>query len=318
MKQATSPKTTLLPQNSWKKMLPYIQAAGESGSINRHELGDDYDFWEQLGVFEKTAPGELSEVGRAVFEALYIRRDGEETGMLRHLLLSFPATIAIQQYLWGVPNVTVEQVLTVLKTTGFWFYDSREPLTHFLDFLNYAEILTYNKKTRAVKVLISPDTPRVPRNVFIDPARPFSNILWIKRVLGECEGYIYWLDKHFQKDALEWLWAIADAEKINEIRILSLDMGDINLGGEARKYYKRFEQEMSNKGIKTTWATIESTLIRDTHDRWIMDGNGYLRNIPNVNAISSGQRSEINYSENYDQALSAFNNYWSKGQEVNS
>ncbi len=197
-------KTILLPQSNWKKALPYIKNAGEMGAVSRQELGDDYIFWEELGVFTDIPSGELTEAGRSIFEALYIRRDGSEKEILRHLLLGFPPTVAIQQYLWGVADIDVEQVLTVLKTTGFWRYDSREPLTHFLDFLNYAEILSYNKKTRAVRVLVSPDTPRAPRNVFIDPARPFSNILWIKRILGECDGSIMWLDKHFQKEALEW------------------------------------------------------------------------------------------------------------------
>ncbi|MGB2580769.1 MAG: hypothetical protein WBC83_03680 [Minisyncoccia bacterium] len=316
MHQTTQLKTILLPQSNWKKMLPYIQGAGEDGSVNPHELGDDYIFWEELGIFDAKTSGELSEAGRMIFESLYIRRDGEETGILRHLLLTFPPTIALQQYLWGISDVNVEQVLTVLKTTGFWFYDSNEPLTHFLDFLNYVGVITYNKKTRAIKILISPDAPRAPRNIFIDPSRPFSNILWIKRVLGECDGSILWLDKHFQKEGLEWLWSIADAEKIKEIRILSLDMGDKNLSSDAKKYYKRFKQEMVNKGIKTTWATINSTEIRDTHDRWILDGVGYLRNVPNVNAISSGQRSEMNLSENYDDAHNAFKNYWLKSVEV--
>ncbi len=308
--------TILLPQNNWKKILPYIQAAGENGSIDRHDLGDDYSFWEELGVFEKFATGELSEIGKAIFESLYIRRDGQETEMIKHLLLSFPPTIALQQYLWGVPNVNVDQTLTVLKTTGFWFYDSREPLTHFLDLLNYAGVISYNKKNRAVKILISPDTSRAPRNIFIDPSRPFSNILWIKRVLSECEGTIFWLDKHFQKEGLEWLWSIADAEKIKEIRILSLDMGDVNLRSDARKYFKRFKQEMDAKGIKASWITIDSKQIRDAHDRWILDEVGYLRNIPNVNAISSGQRSEMNLSENYDDARNAFEEYCSKGVEI--
>lgn len=308
--------TILLLQNNWKKVLPYIQAAGESGSICQHDLGDDYSFWEELGIFEKSATGVLSDIGRVVFESLYIRRDGKEKEALKHLLLAFPPTIALQQYLWGVQEVNVDQTLTVLKTTGFWFYESKEPLTHFLDFLNYTGIITYNKKTRAVKILISPDVPRAPRNVFIDPSRPFSNILWIKRVLGECDGSILWLDKHFQKEGLDWLWSIGDAERITEIRILSLDMGDANLGTDARKYFKRFKQEMENKGIKTTWATIDSKQIRDAHDRWILDGVGYLRNVPNVNAISSGQRSEMNLSENYDEARRMFEEYWLEGTEI--
>lgn len=312
----TIQKTIYLPQTSWRKALPYIKVAGETGAINHIDLEDDYYFWKELGVFSDSATGELSEKGRAVFESLFIRCDGNERDLFKQMLLSFPPTIAIQQYLWGVPNVTVEQVLTVLKTTGFWFYESREPLTHLLDFMNYVEIINYNKKTRIVHVLISPDAPLAPKNIFIDPNRPFSNIMWIKKVLSECDGSIYWLDKHFQKDALEWLWAIADASKVKEIRILSLDLGEGNLSADARKDFIRFKREMANKSISASWATIDSKLVRDTHDRWIIDESGYARNVPNVNAILSGQRSEMNLTENYREVKKAFDEYWSKGSEI--
>ena len=305
----------MLPFNNWKKILVYIKKAGEDGCAD-HSQSDDYQFWEDIGVFDHSASGELTVAGRAIFEALYIRCDGEEVNILRQLLLSFPPTIAVQQYLWGVSSITVEQVLTVLKATNFWFNDSNEPLTHFLDLLNYVGIVSYQKKIRKVKILISPDTPYVPKNIFIDPKRPFSNIIWIKRILGECEQNIYWLDKHFQKEAFEWLWAISDANKINEIRILSLDLGDANLSTGAKKEYGRFKKEMGSKGISVKWATINSRDIKDAHDRWIIGGNEYLRNVPNVNAISSGQRSEMNYSENYDKALSAFIGYWKKATEI--
>jgi hypothetical protein len=90
----------------------------------------------------------------------------------------------------------------------------------------------------------------------------------------------------------------------------------VNLGADARNAYKRFKKEMNNKGIDVTWATIDSRDIRDAHDRWIIGKNEYLRNIPNVNAISSGQRSEMNYSENYDEASTAFASYWAKSVPV--
>jgi hypothetical protein len=315
MNQMTQ-KTIYLPQTNWRKVLPYIKTAGETGAIRHLDLGDDYYFWEELGIFSESATGELSEKGRAVFESLFIRCDGYEQELLKQMLLSFPPTIAIQQYLWGVSNITVEQVLTILKTTGFWFYDSREPLTHLLDFMNYTEIINYNKKTRTVHVLTSPDAPRAPKNVFIDPNRPFSNIMWIKKILNECDAGIYWLDKHFQKEALEWLWAIADAGKIKEIRILSLDLGEANLSSGARKDFMRFKKEMANKNIDASWATIDSKLVRDAHDRWIIDGSGYARNVPNVNAISSGQRSEMNLTENYKEVKKAFDEYWNKSIAV--
>jgi len=98
--------------------------------------------------------------------------------------------------------------------------------------------------------------------------------------------------------------------------ILSLDLGESNLGPETKKYYKRFKQEMKNKEITAIWSTIDSKSVRDSHDRWIMDENGYLRNVPNVNAISSGQRSEISVSENYDKLRPIFEEYWRKSKEI--
>jgi hypothetical protein len=306
----------LLPQNSWKKLLPYIQSAGERESIGKSELGDDYKFLLDIGIFAEASDDLLTDTGRAFFEAVFIRCDGSDTEILQHLLLQYPITVALQQYLWGVKDVKIEQVLTVLKSTGFWSYSSIEPMTHFLDLLNQAGIISYSRKLRQVKILISPDAPHVPKNVFIDPSRPFSNILWIKRVLAECDGSILWFDKHFQKEAFEWLWAIADANKIKKIHVLSLDLGEANLNTEAKKSYQRFKREMLNKGIEVLWRVIDSKLLRDTHDRWIMDNKKYLRNVPNVNAISSGQRSEMSKSENYSDVYPAFNNYWSKATDV--
>ncbi len=308
----------LLPQNNWKKILPCIQAAGERQSVSKATMGDDFQFLLDIGIFQEGDDDVLTETGRALFESAFIRRDGKDIEILQQLLLRYPVTAAIQQYLWGVKDAKIEQVLTVLKATGFWLYSSVEPMTHFLDLLNQAEVISYSKKLRQVRVLISPDVPYVPKNVFIDPNRPFSNILWIKRILAECKGSILWFDKHFQKEALEWLWAVADANKVTEIKLLSLDLGDANLNSEARKSYKRFKQEMLTKGINVTWSVIDSKLVRDSHDRWILDGSGYLRNVPNVNAISSGQRSEMSASENYGQVLPLFESYWASSQEVAS
>lgn len=308
---------TLLPSKNWKIIKLFIKSVGEDHSIDKGAISDDYQFLESLGIFDKTTNGKLTDTGIIFFESAFIKYDGKEKEILRSLLLSYPVTIAIQQYLWGIKDIKIDQILATLKLTNLWSYDSTERLTHFLDLLNYVEIINYNKKFRKIEILIPPDTSNIPKNIYIDPARPFSNILWIKKVIGECEGFVYWLDKHFQKEALEWLWAVADANKIKEIKIISLDLGDKNLNSEAKKCYKRFKQELNNKGIIATWATIDSKLINDSHDRWILGKNNYLRNLPNVNAISSGQRSEINLSENYSEIIIAFNKYWSMAKKIN-
>jgi len=94
------------------------------------------------------------------------------------------------------------------------------------------------------------------------------------------------------------------------------DLGEDNLNKDVRNLYKRLKQELSLKGVQLIWSIIDSKSIKDSHDRWIIGGKDTVWNVPNVNAISSGQRSELNRSENYKQILEAFNQYWGLSTEV--
>ncbi len=310
-------ETKIFPTKNWAQIRNIIKRIGEGESVSNADEGDNYNFLVDLKIISDESTGELTEIGVRLFEEAFIKvNEQEEKNILTQQLLGYEPTIAIQQYLWGLDNPTISQVLTVLKSTGYWAYDSMSPLTHFLDLLNYCSVATYNRKNKTIKILMSPDSPTVPKSVFIDPNRPFSNIMWLKRILAECTGHIYWLDKHFQKEAFEWIWAIADATKLDTIRILSLDLGEANLNIEARNNYKRLKKELANKGIGLVWATIDSKLIRDAHDRWIIGGNNYVRNVPNVNAITSGQKSELNISDNYLEISQSFEDYWKHSTEV--
>jgi len=309
----------MLPTHPWSQIKPFIKIIGEGEIVSRFDLGDEYEFLCDLGIIDAVNTGELTDIGKVLFEAIFIRRDSaEEEKILQGLLIDFPPTEAIQQYLWGVSDITPDQVLTVLKTTGFWVFEDKKLLTHYLDLLNLAKIIKYDRKNRKIVILISSDVVKVPRSVYIDPARPYGNVYWAKRLLAECEGFIYWLDKHFMKEAFDWIYTIADANKINDVKILSLDLGEGNLNKQAKKDYKRLKEELSQKKISLEWRTILSDKVKDAHDRWIIGDNGYIRNIPDVNTILSGKRSEMVKSDNYAEILSSFRNYWSLGTEVTS
>lgn len=313
------PRQIMLPTHKWSQIRPFIKVIGEGEFINRSDLGDEYDFLCDLGIISSINTGELTNTGRVLFEAAFIRRDlTEEEKILKSLLIDFPPTQAIQQYLWGIVDITPDQVLTVLKTTGFWIFEDKRLLTNFLDMLNLVKIIKYDRKNRKVVVLISPDIVKVPRSVYIDPTRPYGNVYWVKRLLAECEGFIYWLDKHFMKEAFDWIYAIADANKINEIKILSLDLGEGNLNKQAKKDYKRLKEELAQKKIFVEWKTVDSDKVKDVHDRWIIGDNSYIRNVPDVNTILSGKRSEMVTSDNHDEVLSSFIKYWNLGIKVST
>ncbi len=308
-------QSSYLPTRNWKVIKSYVRQIGEGDTLDGVRIVVDIEFLVNIGLLDERR--QLTPIGRHLFEASFIRRSrDEEKNIFQDALLKYQPTLAIQQYLWGIKIATIEQVITVLKSTQLWGTSTRESLTHFLDLLNYVEIISYNKKAKGITVVISPDTEKTPISVFIDPDRPFSNLMWIKKILSECENYIYWFDKHFQKQALDWIWAIADSGKIKEIKILSLDLGEDNLNKDVRNLYKRLKQELSLKGVQLIWSIIDSKSIKDSHDRWIIGGKDTVWNVPNVNAISSGQRSELNRSENYKQILEAFNQYWGLSTEV--
>jgi hypothetical protein len=308
-----------LPKTSWKVFLSYIKRVGENEiPEGTSSVDDHFLFLVDIGILSTfdSSTLELTVVGKSIFESSCIRNEDDGRDMLQQALLNYPPVTVLQQYLFGVKNISTGQVLTVLKSTGFWENNVASTLTHFLDLLNLAGIIDYAKRSKTLVIKIAPNTETLPRSIFINPASPFSNIVWIKRVLSECRSFIYWFDKHFQKEALEWLCSIADANNIQEIRILSLDLGEKNLTSATKKSFKRFKEELENRGILVTWATVELTLTRDTHDRWIIGADGYVKNIPNVNAIQSGQRSEVNSSENYRLVLETFNKYWEQSKEI--
>ncbi|KKU03986.1 MAG: hypothetical protein UX88_C0011G0012 [Candidatus Woesebacteria bacterium GW2011_GWC2_47_16] len=307
----------MLPTHPWSQIKPYIKSMGEGELLTHFDLGDDYDFLTGIGIIDAINTGELTVIGKSLFEASFIRHDDvEEQRIIQDLLLAFPPTQAVQQYLWGVKDITIDQVLTVLKVTNFWIFEEKRLLTHFLDLLNLGKIIKYDRKNRKITILISTDQTKTPRSVYIEPTRPYGNIYWAKRILSECEGFIYWFDKHFMKDAFDWIYTVADANKISDIRILSLDLGEHNLNKQAKKDYKRLKDELAKKKISLEWRTIHNDKVKDAHDRWIIGDKEYVRNLPDVNTILSGKRSEMMSSDNYDKVISAFRDYWDAGVEV--
>lgn len=335
------PQQVMLPTHQWNKIEPLIKILGEGEFVSEEEHKEDYIFLCDIGIFKPNPAvfqlhdfkndidwfnlGKpnyipeylLTDSGNVFFEEVFIRHNTiEKEKILQKLLLDFSPTQAIQQYLWGVKNIGIDQVLTVLKKTNFWVFKEKKLLTHFLELLNLAKIIKYDRKNKKIVILVSPDKVSIPQNVYIDPTKPYGNIYWIKKLLSECEGYIYWVDKNFTNEAFDWLYTIADGNKIKEIRILSLDMGDQNLSKNAKKNYKRFREELLNRKITVVWKTIESTKIKDTHDRWIIGDNKFVRNVPDVNTISSGKRSEMTKSDNHKEILAAFLGYWALGVDV--
>lgn len=304
----------MLPSKNWQVYDDIIKALGEQEETL---ISDELDFLEEIGMITSSTSPELTDDGDAYFQARFIQND-KTAGIeiLKTLLLKYRPVEALVQLLWGVRAASKENALTILKSRGFWDCSGSAPLTHLLVLLNQVGIVTYSRKTGSLKINVNPnlEETKSPPNIFVDPDKPYSNLMWLRRILSDCKGYIYWLDKHFYKEGLEQIWEVADGERINEVKIISLELKD-NLTKNAKKEYKKLQAELAKRDISLEWYVIDSKDIRDDHDRWII-GDGSLRNVPNVHAILNGQRSELNESSNHDEMIKVFRDYLAKSKLV--
>lgn len=303
-----------LPQMSWSEHEKLFRLFVEG---DESPIGDDFAFLKKLGfISDDTLGAELTELGQTYYDARFIRSDTSASNEItKSAILKFPPAEVLLQLLHGVENAKRDNALAVLKSRGFWCYADETPLTHFLLLLNQVGLITYSKKHRTLRILhnVHDGQKEVPQNIFIDNSTPYSNIEWLRRILSDCSGYIYWLDKHFLKQGLSYIWEVADANKVTKILIISLFLKEHDKS--TIKEYRRFKEELANKGITLEWLVIDSTEIRDTHDRWILSKNvGW--NLPNLGTILSGSRSEINKSLNHDDIEKAFKSYYKKAKEI--
>lgn len=268
-----------------------------------------------IGMIE--APTSLTTLGHRYYEARFIRNDEAAMRLALHdALLLHPGVQAILQLLQGVQSANRANALAILKSRGMWSYKDERPLTNLLLAMNNAGLITYSKKHGSIRVLYNPAQQEqgVPSNIFIDPKHPYGNKVWMKRVLEECQGHIRWLDKHFVPIGLEYIWETADANRVRDIRILSLYLPNL-IGKSAIKQYRDLKAELAAKGITFTWYVIDSKLIRDNHDRWILSANGAW-NLPDLNTVQSGSRSEITKTTNGAAMETAFAAYIRQAQEI--
>lgn len=305
----------LLPQKTWDTYKKIIKAIAENEETDASD--DDINFLKSIYFVDSTSSNSLTEEGKIYYDNLFIKSELEKSNnQLKKALLQFPPCEVILQLLFGIKNPTRNNVLSILKSRGFWCYIDETPLTNLLLLMNSVGLITYSKKFKTIKILYNPASEEltIPTSIFIDPTTPYGNKIWLKRILSNCKGFIYWLDKHFTSSGLEYLWETADANKIKDIKILSLGL-ESHITTRILKEYKDLKKEFSLRGISLEWLKIDNSLIRDTHDRWILsDGMGW--NLPDINTIMSGSRADINKSGSFNEMKIVFLEYLKSAKEI--
>lgn len=304
----------VLPSSGWERHDDALRAIGERRTTPDAALVASL---RELGLVASDDPRTLTSEGEAYFTARFIRGDEEKaTEVLLRCLLNYPPAAAIAQMLDGVPGASRATAETVLRSQGFGDGLTDRSIGSLLALMDRAGLIQYNRRQGQIIVMERPShASEPPSSIFISPETPFGNRLWLRRVLERCAGFLYWLDKHFTTPAFEALWEEADGNRVSDVRVLSLYLADYHSGRKAKKDYKDLVTELSHRRVTLEWRVIDSKEIRATHDRWLI-GLDSAWNIPNVNAIYSGQHSELNKSAQADQLRSLFLDYWQQATPV--
>lgn len=297
------------PDRSWSSYADCLKAVGE----HRTCADDAEQMLVTLGLL--ASPQALSDRGREYFEAAFIREDTAAANrVLGAAVLDYAPAAAIVQLLSGVARASRNQAETVLRHLGWGDDLSDRRLGSLLMLMDHAGVITYAKREGSFIVNVKPaQAPKAPSSVFVAPQTPYANRVWLRRILEECTGSIRWLDKHFMRSGLEVVWEAADRSRVSSISILSLALPDNTSAGSLRDY-RNLKAELRGKDVTLAWRVIDSKQVRETHDRWIV-GDNVARNVPNVNAILSGQYSEMSSSANRDDLTRLFDGYWSQARE---
>lgn len=241
--------------------------------------------------------GEPTESGRALFKLAWIlRRENDAQQALARTLRQLTPIQVIEQELKGLGPIPEDGVIDLLHQhkaidDGMSAKDIRPTLRWF----SSTRVLAYSTKLKTVRALAPATDAAVAGEIqaiasMISPKTPYLNIVRLRRILRPLKGIVWWADPHFGVRALEELAEELDVSNVSEVRILSGDADNV-VSPKSLKDFKRFSEEMANKGVAAEWR-IDAKSDRDWHDRWVADDHT-VWNVPPINTLFKNDYSEI-------------------------
>jgi len=238
----------------------------------------------------------LTKSGEALFKTRWVIKDEAEAlrGLGLALRTLIPVQVLEQELLQfgAVPEDGAVQLLRLHRAAppDLTIEEARKTFRR----LAQVGLAVYSSKYKTVRAVVPPpDELRAGElrtlAAMISPKTPFSNLARLRRILRGLKGTVWWADKHFGARALEELAEEIDSERVKEIRIVSGSAPNV-LTAKSLKDFKRFQNEMLQKGLKAEWRVDDPAT--DWHDRWLVDDEGAW-NVPPVNSLFKNDYSEM-------------------------
>jgi hypothetical protein len=130
-------------------------------------------------------------------------------------------------------------------------------------------------------------------DAYLNPERPFSNELALKRVVRGLRGDVLWYEQHMDRKLLEVLIDDLEREAVTRIRLLS---GPANITPKVQRAFDRFRQEMAGSAIECEWRVLPADDAREMHARVLYDSTTTYE-LPPVNVLLMGTVDSIRKSD---------------------
>jgi hypothetical protein len=131
------------------------------------------------------------------------------------------------------------------------------------------------------------------KDAYLDPTKPFTNELALRKVIRSLSGRVLWYEQHMSRKNLEPLIEEIDPEQVNEIRLLS---GPANVTDRVRRAFESFAAEMKGKSVQVEWRILPADVARDIHARVLFD-DAAVWELPPLNSLYKGTIDSIHLSK---------------------
>jgi hypothetical protein len=118
---------------------------------------------------------------------------------------------------------------------------------------------------------------------YLDPTRPFTNELALRRVIRELRGQLLWYEQHMGPKALELLIEELNPNVI-EVRLIS---GPANITDRVKRRFERFSEELGNRGVTAEWRVLPAEVAQGLHARVLYDDES-IWELPPLNSLLKG------------------------------
>jgi len=243
----------------------------------------------------------LTPTGKALYTALFVTANYEAAQEIAWSVAdNDPVISRVVRVFAGQQKVRLQQLKDFLRLDAV--ADASETSLHtllqLLEGLGIVELdqrwWTFGIRQPPPRLLPESSTNKA---YLLGPTTPFSNHQHIKDLLTGLSGSVYWMDKHFRKEALAWIVESMDGTRTPNITIIS---GPDNIDRSAQDDFKKAQKELSYRGATLDWKVIPKTHAHRLHDRWIWD-DAQSFNVPPVASMMAHQIAEINPTTNRPQ-----------------